>query len=397
MKTKQIIFAALFFIFSISLISAQDEISYNELAKNMLTKSLNVQKGEVVVVQGGTHNTDVFEAFVIEASKLGAIVVPRINSDKISRSLYENIPANYVGLYDNYLKEWLKLVDVIIFLPGNKDLKAVKKNISKENVDKVSKGNKEQTAIYLAAKFRGTFVPDFNNNLQVSKEKEKYVFKQSLLNAVTVDYSKIAQNALKLENLLKNSKKIEVSSPNGTKISFSVSGRDCYISDGVVSAKEKESEVFNNRWVGLPTGNIFVSAIEDSGKGKVVVSRDVTVWTDGVFVENVSFKVKKGRMQNIKMDKGEEGFMKLWNTYPDEINVISGLQIGLNPGIAISNKKTGRLDAQAEGMINLLSGNNSNRGGKVKSEKGGYFHPITNATVKIDGKVVVKDGKLTLD
>ena len=214
---------------------------------------------------------------------------------------------------------------------------------------------------------------------------------------VTADYDKISKNALKLESLLKNSKKIEVTSPNGTKISFSVTGRECFIADGVVNEKEKESEVFGDRWVGFPTGNIYVSIIEDSGNGKVFVTRDVTNWNDKNFVENVSFKVKKGRMQNIKMEKGEEEFMKQWNAYPDEINIISGFQIGLNPGIKTSEEKTGQWDSQAEGMVNILSGKNSSSGGKVKLEKGGYLHPITSSTVKIDGKVVIKDGKLTLD
>jgi hypothetical protein len=35
-------------------------------------------------------------------------------------------------------------------------------------------------------------------------------------------------------------------------------------------------------------------------------------------------------------------------------------------------------------------------GGSNRAQFGGFGYPITHATVEVDGKVVVKDGKLTL-
>jgi hypothetical protein len=54
--------------------------------------------------------------------------------------------------------------------------------------------------------------------------------------------------------------------------------------------------------------------------------------------------------------------------------------------------------SNAEGMVYVIFGDNSLHGGKNKVI-GSYWtwFPITNATVKIDGKEVVKDGKLILD
>ena len=54
--------------------------------------------------------------------------------------------------------------------------------------------------------------------------------------------------------------------------------------------------------------------------------------------------------------------------------------------------------ANAEGMVYIMFGSNYTLGGKntVKGDAS-YWFPITNATVKIDGKTVIRDGILTLD
>ena len=84
MKTKQIIYTALIFIFSVNLISAQ-ELNNSELAKKVLQNSLSVQSGDVIVISGGQHTLDLMEALAIEAQKLGAIVNTRINTDNSIR------------------------------------------------------------------------------------------------------------------------------------------------------------------------------------------------------------------------------------------------------------------------------------------------------------------------
>jgi aminopeptidase len=49
---------------------------------------------------------------------------------------------------------------------------------------------------------------------------------------------------------------------------------------------------------------------------------------------------------------------------------------------------------EAAGMVYLNTGDNQLLKGK-NIATGGFDFPITNATVTVDGKVVIKDGKLT--
>jgi aminopeptidase len=72
--------------------------------------------------------------------------------------------------------------------------------------------------------------------------------------------------------------------------------------------------------------------------------------------------------------------------------MFGSISIGLNP-ILIPNDNY--WPAAGAGVVYLTFGNNQLEGGKNTSAFSWAF-PMTNATVEIDGKMVVKDGKIIL-
>lgn len=394
MKTKKLIYIALLFIFSINLLSAQ-EIDNNELAKRILTETFNVQPGEVILVQGGMHTLDLLEAFIIEGNKLGAITTPVIYTDKIQASFYKNVPENYVGLLDDYIKKWFNLIDYYILLPNTQNYKELIKDVPEENMTRAKKGIQKTNQIVMASNVKGCYIPFPNKSMSAYDEPDFNTYTKMHWKAINADYKAIAENAKKIENLLVNSKKVEISSPAGTNISFSVAGRKCFINDGTIDENEAKSEDFMQRWVSFPDGKIYVSIVENSGNGKIVVPKDVISSASNETVENLSFKVKNGKVSNLKAEKGEENFMKIWKQYTGPIDTIAGFQIGLNPEIKISGDEVDYRHFVAEGMVYVIFGDNSKSGGKNKVSSS-YLFPITNATVKIDGKMIIENGNLKL-
>ena len=394
MKTRQIIYTTLIFIFSINLLSAQ-ELNNNELAKKVLQESFNVQPGNVIVISGGQHTLDLMEAFVIEARKLGAVVNTSIDTDKMIKSLYRDVPEKFYGIDNQYWLDWLKLIDIWISLPGVENYEAVYKNVPQE---KFAKMNKSQQVFYDAFntfKVKGGYLAYPTKSMASVNKLDFEVFKKMQWKAINADYEKIAQNAKKLEKLLKSSKKVQITTVKGTNLSFSVNGRECFISDGVVDKTDEKSEMFNQRWVTFPDGKIYMTAIENSGNGKVFIPKSTCNYEP---LQNISFKVKDGKLINFKVEKGEECFLKRWNQYSGPKDMIGEFQIGLNPEVKVMEENAEYRPGIAEGMVYVSFGDNSISGGKnkVNGNFSSWF-PITNATVKIDGKVVVKDGKLMLD
>lgn len=396
MKTKQFFLTITLFFASLTFLYAQDN-TYTNVAKNILTKSLNVQKGEVVQILSGIHNYQLAEAFIVEATKMGAVVIPIIYSDNMYKAVYNDIPDKIDGLYDEYIKNSLNNIDVFISLKTTENYDDITKGISKETIEKVGKAWDNQWKVIRASKVRGCRITGPNMKIASFEVKDEQVYNKTYWNAVAVDYKKVSDNARKLESLLKNAKSIEVTSSAGTKISFNANGRTALIYDGVIDEQEAESKKFGDRFKSFPRGSMYMSIDEASAKGKVVVPMDVLNWETKQMLENITFTTKKGKIEKLKAKKGSNELNEYWEKQNDDAKYLSGIQIGLNPAVKVKNQDVDRRHFIAEGMVYLVSGKNSDRGGKLSAEGGLYWFPITFATISIDGKTVIKEGKLMLD
>ena len=69
--------------------------------------------------------------------------------------------------------------------------------------------------------------------------------------------------------------------------------------------------------------------------------------------------------------------------------------IGLNPALKVMEDGADYRPGKAAGMVVIGVGDNQMIGGNNKAQQGGYNFSIVNATVEVDGKTVVKNGKLT--
>lgn len=394
MKTKTLLSALLLLLCICGILRAQ-EIDNHELARRILTKTFNVQPGNIVVINGGQHTLDLLEAFTIETYKLGAYPIPIYNTDKITKSYISDFPEEHYGKDNKYSMSWLKLVDVYISLPGVENTEDVYKDVSQEKFAKMNKAAQAFNDLINSLKLKGGYV-GYPTEFDAKNDRMDYkTYKDMIWQAINADYVKISQHAQKLEKLLKTSKKVEISTPWGTELNFSVTGRECFIADGIIDNSEAISKLLFKRWVNFPEGNITVSIIEHSGNGKVFVPKRKCNFES---MENISFIVKNGRLMDFKAEKGQDCFLKEWNEYESPKEMAGLLVIGLNPNLKVMEDNSDYRPSNAEGMVYVIFGDNSLHGGKNKVI-GAYsaWFPISNATVKIDGKEVVKDGKLILD
>jgi hypothetical protein len=71
---------------------------------------------------------------------------------------------------------------------------------------------------------------------------------------------------------------------------------------------------------------------------------------------------------------------------------LSSFSIGLNPAMKAQEQK-GYNPSTAAGMVLVGIGSNELQGGQNKAPTGNSF-PIANATVEVDGTVIVRNGQL---
>jgi len=202
---------------------------------------------------------------------------------------------------------------------------------------------------------------------------------------MAADYHKIAEETKKIADLITEAKEAIVTSPGGTNMKFSLEGRKGGVDAGIFTEK--------GAWGNLPSGEAYCAPVEGTGEGKIVVEPN---WYPGL-EEKMTLIFEKGNVVEIvgggkvgdefrgllAFDKNEEPYISRRN--------LAELGVGTNPN---AKRPDNILESEKiRGTVHLAIGDNSHMGGNVSSDLHQDFI-IPRPTLILDGKTVMKDGKL---
>jgi len=218
------------------------------------------------------------------------------------------------------------------------------------------------------------------------------VYEKSIMDGIYADPAVMTATGGKLRQMLSGAKQIRITSPAGTDFTFSLaSGREVYIDDAVVTEERAKSKLFAQRIAALPGGNVFFAPLETSASGKIIVPKARCRFAP---MNNVSFDFKNGKLQNFKAANNAECFQERMNANTGPKDMFGAIWLGTNPSLKVVEDGNANFRPyNAAGMVYVGIGENRIYGGSNNSNFS-YSFPITNATVAIDGKIVIKDGKL---
>jgi aminopeptidase len=379
------------FVFAGSAAKAQD---YAELARRMVKTSASVKPGDVVVVFGGKHDVALMEDLAIESAKAGGLVTMFLDSDKYERAFYTEVPEQYLEQQPTFFAEWLKHISVFISLPGVEDPKATFGDVPQERFAKANKAGQVVTDALNASGVRAVNVGYPTQSDAAVNQLDLATYQKVFWDAVGADYQKISEQGNQLKQMLQGAKTVHVTSPSGTDFTFSVGDRPIFVDDGIMTEERAKSQLALNRFVSLPSGDVFFAPIESSANGKVVVPKDRCQFKP---LLGESFEFKQGHLENFKAEQGAQCFAEAMAPYSGPKDVFSFFQIGLNPAATVMENPGDYRPGYAAGLVSIGTGDNQLLGGSNKVPGGGgWGAPIVNATVTIDGKTVIQDGKLIL-
>lgn len=371
-----------------------DKPSNEELARRIVGGCVQVEPGDVVVVAGGKHTIPMMEAIAIEVQKAGGMVTMFLSSDRVARSRWMQVPEKYLGQERRFFLEWMRQIDVWIGLPHQEDPQGVRAGVPEARRAKAAKGNRVFLDALRSLKLRAVLVGYPTRQRARDSGLEPAVFETVHWEAVNADYAKIAELGAKLKRMLEGAKTVKVTSPAGTEFSVALADRPIHVNDGVVTPEEAHDKEFQNRLATLPGGTVIFAPLENSANGKVVVPKSKHETTP---VRGMRFEFRDGRMADFRAEQGGDRVKEALAAYPEaSTKRIGTIVIGLNPALKVIEEEGADFRPDnAAGMVWVGLGNNQLFGGANK-EAGGYGFPVTNATVSVDGKIVVKDGKLKL-
>ena len=203
-----------------------------------------------------------------------------------------------------------------------------------------------------------------------------------MIRGMNADYKKIAALSIMLKKILEKGKELRVTAPAGTDISFSIKGRTSIASKGLFHKKGESGN--------LPTGETFLAPIEGTSNGVFVVDGSLAGF-GLVKNANVKIVVKDGYAAEISGGQLASKFKKLLDSVGHDARNIAEFGIGTNDSARLSGVLLE--DEKVLGTIHIALGNNVSMGGKVNVP----LHAdgvIKKPTVYLDGKVLMKGGKL---
>ena len=204
---------------------------------------------------------------------------------------------------------------------------------------------------------------------------------------VAVDYHELEEETKKIAEAITKSKEAIVKSPQGTNLKFSIEGRKGEVDAGIFSEK--------GAWGNLPSGEAYCAPVEGTGEGRLVVE---TNWHSSL-KENLTLVFEKGNVVEVigggkvgdefrsllAFDKNEEPYISRRN--------LAELGVGTNSN---ARRPDNVLEAEKiKGTVHLAIGDSSHMGGKVSADLHQDFI-VPRPTLILDGKTVMKDGKLLI-
>ena len=208
------------------------------------------------------------------------------------------------------------------------------------------------------------------------------ITKEVMIRGMNADYNAISKRTIKLQKILVKGKSVRVTAPAGTDISFDIAGRKVIPSKGLFHAKGESGN--------LPTGETFLAPVEGTSSGVFVV--DGSMAGLGLIKNaNIKIEVKDGYATNISGGILAKKLKNMLDKVGKEARNIAEFGIGTND----SAKLSGVLleDEKVMGTIHIALGNNVSMGGSVNVP----IHldgVVKKPTVWMDGKLLMKDGKL---
>lgn len=201
--------------------------------------------------------------------------------------------------------------------------------------------------------------------------------------AMFQDYEEMNQQLVPLKQVIENATEVRITHPNGTDLSFQLSGAGTYISTG-----EKN----------LPDGEIFTSPLKESVEGKIIFNVPSTYY--GQYFPEITLQFQKGKVVSTDAGRQTQALDQLLDT-DDGARYIGEFAFGVNHAVKTPINDI-LFDEKMAGSIHFALGNAypvSDNGNKSaihwdlilaqSKEYGG-------GNVLIDGQLIRQDGLFVL-
>ena len=348
-----------------------------------------MKEGDVVLISGSDEDLPLLEDLAIEVHKRGGSPLVTAFSIGFNRRTYDEVPAKYDTVPPKSTLELLKVIDVFIATEAGEQ-----RTLKDVPAERIAARSKAFGPIMAASRRRNVRSVFLGNGLYPSAESaEQYDVSRRelagmLYDGVDIDFAQLQQAGAEVQRILAAGKEVRITAPNGTDLRMRIAGRPSYVSDGIISP-EDQRRAGPATTVWLPAGEVYLVPLAGTAEGVVVADHD---FFRGDPIEGLRLEFKGGKLTSMTAKSGLERLKTLYDASGPGRDELSALDIGINPGLKLPAGKPIYPWSRA-GLVTVAVGNNVWAGG---TNEGSFLVAphLPDATLAVDGKVLVEGGKL---
>lgn len=352
-----------------------------------MRESLRAQPDEPILVTASPHTVDLATEVAVEAYRAGADPAILFENDAFYYAQFKHLTdaqlrktsAHCLGLAD-YVRGY-------VWLQGVEDPSGMRR-VPPPKFAAMFEGEEAHHRKSLEKKPKSVGV---RLGLVTRARARTYGFnytawKRMMEAAIAVDYEEMGRAGKAVLARLRRPGRVRLTAENGTDLALRLVGepRKVAFDDGVLSDEDLAAGNVNTS---LPAGIVDVAPLEDSAEGTFV--SDVGVPQVGTLIEGLSWTFAGGRVVDFSAKRNVKSAQLNYAEASGAKDRFASIGIGVNRRYAPGFLGSGF----ARGAVTVRIGDNRDLGGKNESSYGfeGY---LTEATVTIDGDVLVDRGRL---
>jgi leucyl aminopeptidase (aminopeptidase T) len=357
------------------------------IARKVVKECLQVKEDEQVLIQTWDHTLDISNSLALEVYQAGAIPFVTLSTQDSFQNYITKVPEKYYGKIPRASLSLLDEIDAQIVLFGPKDPKVLTMAPG-ERFSKAFESAKPEMEKQRERKIRTAYLPvgyitperALNYGLDLAKWRDNHD------QAIDVDMPKMTALGKNLSSKLHNASKVHISHSNGTNLTFAIHERPVHVRDGIIDQEDISKGNFTES---LPSGNVLVAPLESSVEG--TVRFDTPQALMGKMVKGFTMNFQNGKLVSFDAKENLDAFGGMYRGATGNKDRLGWFSIGLNPNAQVIGM-TGA-DELALGGVTIGVGYNKDFGGDNDTTFQ-YGQTLSKATVEIDGRPLLQDGKV---
>jgi aminopeptidase len=341
---------------------------YSKVAKKVLAETISLRKGETLTIETWNNGLPMALSVALEAKSIGAIPLITYEDEETYLAGIKAAPKDALGLMGKHEYGLLAGSDAYVFIPGP-PIGTYHKRITRQEYADSTRYNESWYEAAEKAKVRGARLTYGYIGADMAgvlgKDVDEIVGHQ--LKAALVDFKGIGRKGREIAARLKDGAWVSLKG-RGTDIRFEVKG-EMTVQDGVADAMDVGEE-YNLAYV--PPGYVYKGIDGSTVSGRISLSPTLTRF--GV-LQDATLAFTEGRAGKWSSAKSPAVMKKLLEALPEKARVPAALTIGLNPAMGFGYGQ----DRMPAGSVAVVCG---------------ITGILREATLSIDGKAVVRGGKL---